>query len=187
MSLEEPIDPLKKKLTRDELLEILKKFSLSQNIIDHSIKVTDKALEIADKIEKNGHKVDKDLILAGSLLHDIGRAKKYGWKHGIEGAFIIRDMNLDAKIALIAERHILAGITKDEARQFGLPEIDNIPETLEEKIVAYADKLTKGSKYLTLDERFEIWKEKYGNTKVLDETHERAKILEKNLLELMNG
>ncbi len=187
MDLEKPVDALNKKLSREELLEILKTHNLSQNIIEHSVKVTDKALEIADKIEKNGYKVDKDLILAGALLHDIGRSKKHGWKHGIEGAFIIRDLNLDDKIALIAERHILAGITKEEAGQFGLPEIDYLPESLEEKIVTYADKITKGSKYLTLDERFEMWKEKYGNTRVLDETHDRARILEKSLLKLMNG
>ncbi|NHI94571.1 MAG: TIGR00295 family protein [Candidatus Lokiarchaeota archaeon] len=178
---------LKKPLEREELLDILKKYDLSPNIIDHSIMVTEKALEIANKIKNNGHKVDLELILAGALLHDIGRSKKHGWKHAVEGGLIIREMQLDERIALIAERHILAGIKKEEASQFGLPEIDYIPETIEEKIVTYADKLTKGSNYISIDERFTIWQQKYGNTKILENAYERAKKLEKELLNLMEN
>ena len=37
-----------------------------------------------------------------------------------------------------------AGIPADEALELGLPEGDYMPETLEEKIVAYADKLIVG-------------------------------------------
>ena len=43
---------MKKKIKREILLEILRKHDLSQNIIEHSEKVTDKALEIAEKISK---------------------------------------------------------------------------------------------------------------------------------------
>ncbi|MHA1783847.1 MAG: TIGR00295 family protein [Candidatus Helarchaeota archaeon] len=175
----------KKSLTKEELLEILRNFNLSSNIIEHSVKVASKALEIAKKIKNNGHEVDIDLILAGAMLHDIGRSRKHGWKHGIEGGLIIRKLGLDERIALIAERHILAGITRKEANQFGLPEVDYLPETVEEKIVTYADKLTKGSNYTSIDDRFIIWQQKYGNTKILDSAYERAKKLEKELLDLM--
>lgn len=41
-------------------------------LLQHSIDVTDLALAIADKEEK----VDKDLIVAGALLHDIGKLKE---------------------------------------------------------------------------------------------------------------
>ena len=184
MNLKINSNEIKKPLKREELLEILRENGLSQNIIDHSIKVTEKALEIAGKIKQN-HEVDLDLILAGAMLHDIGRSRKHGWKHAVEGGLLIRELQLDDRIALIAERHILAGINKEEASQFGLPEIDYIPETIEEKIVAYADKLTKGSNYISIDERFEIWQNKYGNTKILENAYARAKKLEKELLNLM--
>lgn len=187
MNIKIGTNEVKKTFKKEELLEILRENGLSPNIIEHSIKVTEKALEIAAKIKKNGHDVDEDLILAGALLHDIGRSKKHGWKHAVEGGLLIRELNLGEKIALISERHILAGINKEEASQFGLPEIDYIPETIEEKIVTYADKLTKGSNYISIDERFTIWQQKYGNTRILENAYERAKKLEKEIYTLMNG
>jgi len=51
---------------------------------------------------------------------------------------------------MIIERHIGAGILKDEAAGLGLPERDYVPETLEEKIVAHADNLIAGDKRVTV-------------------------------------
>ena len=55
-----------------------------------------------------------------------------------------RELGLSEKLVLIIERHIGAGIPENEARALGLPERSYIPESLEEKIVSYADKLIAG-------------------------------------------
>lgn len=52
----------------------------------------------------------------------------------------------------IIERHIGAGISRDEAAELGLPAGDYIPLTIEEKIIAHADNLVSGSRVRTLDE-----------------------------------
>ena len=60
-------------------------------------------------------------------------------------------MGFDERLALIAERHIGAGITKEEAIELGLPPKDYLPVTLEEKIVAHADNLIFGTERVEID------------------------------------
>ena len=51
----------------------------------------------------------------------------------------------------IIERHIGGGIGSEEAKDLGLPEKDYFPFTLEEKLVAYADKLISGSSVVPIE------------------------------------
>jgi len=62
----------------------------------------------------------------------------------------------------IVERHIGAGIPSEEAKKLGLPTKDYIPETLEEKIVAYADKLVDERRRITFDEALHKLRTKFG-------------------------
>jgi uncharacterized protein len=110
-----------------------------------------KALEIARRVSENGHAVDLDLVGLGAILHDIGRAETHGIEHGIRGAEILRRRGLD-KFAGFAENHIGAGIPAGEAKELGLSERDFVPRTLEEKIVAYADKLVVGAGSVSFEE-----------------------------------
>lgn len=139
-------------------MHILREAGCSPEVIGHSLAVERKALEIARRISENGHAVDLKLVELGALLHDIGRAKTHGIKHGIRGAEILRGKGL-GKFAGFAEDHIGAGIPASEARELGMPERDFVPGTLEEKIVAYADKLVAGAGSIPFEEarkQFEI-------------------------------
>lgn len=128
------------KVNERKAMALLKlKFVSQSNVIEHSIAVSKKAVEIAREIMKNGISVDLELVKIGGLLHDIGRSVTHGIKHGYFGGLILRSFGWE-RLAGIAERHIGAGISKEEARKLGLPNKDFIPQTLEEKIVAYADK-----------------------------------------------
>ncbi|MDO5846422.1 MAG: phosphohydrolase, partial [Methanocorpusculum sp.] len=49
--------------------------------------------------------------------------------------------------------HTGAGLSEDDCVLLGLPPADCVPKTLEEKIVAHADNLAKGSRRVTMDER----------------------------------
>lgn len=110
-------------------IEILKKAGCSERVIEHCVAVCKKAVEIASKIDG----VDLELVRIGALLHDIGRSKTHGVEHGVVGGKIARELGFSDKIVRIIERHVGAGIPKEEAIKLGLPPKDYIPETLEEK------------------------------------------------------
>jgi len=130
----------------------------SPGVIEHCRAVAEYAKKIALAISENakrkGHPVniDIDAVFLGALLHDIGRSKTHGLNHAVTGARIAMDNSLDNKIVKIIERHIGAGIPKEEAIRLGLPEKDYLPVTIEEKIVAHADNLISGNKIGTMDE-----------------------------------
>jgi uncharacterized protein len=132
---------------------ILKEYSKSEEdfeiVMRHSLEVLGKSIEIVGK-KKLYSKVDLDLIVSGALLHDIGtfgfleNKDKEGYiRHGIIGGEILRGLGME-KEARIAERHIGSGLTKEEiiAKDWDIPHEDFLPESLEEKILCYADKFS---------------------------------------------
>ena len=127
---------MKKIPSPDECIAFLTNAGCSPEVIVHCKAVRDVALRIAKKTD-----ADLNLVEAGALLHDIGRSKTHGIRHAVEGAIIARKLGLTDDIINIIERHIGAGLTKNEARKLGLPAKDFIPESLEEKIVCHADNL----------------------------------------------
>ncbi|MCE5214103.1 MAG: TIGR00295 family protein [Methanobacterium sp.] len=139
-------------------LKLLKDLNCSPYIIEHSNAVLNKAQTISDH-----HDVNRELINAGALLHDVGRLKTQGIRHGIEGAKILQEQGFPQQVARIAEVHIGAGITEEEAVILGLPPKDYMPVTLEEKIVAHADNLIHGTREVSLDFVIEKWRNKMGH------------------------
>ena len=132
-------------LTYEEALNLLKKAGCSESVIEHCIAVSKTAVEIAESCLRKGKKLDLNVIKIGALLHDIGRAFTHDVKHGVMGAALARAIGLPTSIIRIIETHIGAGIPAEEAEEIGLPKRDYVPLTMEEKIVCYADKLTKGN------------------------------------------
>lgn len=114
------------------------------SLIFHSSHVTDVAHQIISQFPSD-ITLNTDLILIGAFLHDIGRNKTQGIRHGLESSIIINEnfpkSEFTHQLSILTSRHIGGGIPKNEAKALGLPEIDFIPETLEEKIVCYADKM----------------------------------------------
>jgi len=120
---------------------LLKNAGCSESVVKHCKAVRDVAVKIAEKANAN-----VKLVEAGALLHDIGRSKTHGIRHAIEGVKIGKKLGLSKEILNIIERHIGAGLSKEEAKKLGLPIKDYIPETLEEKIVCHADSLIDNCK-----------------------------------------
>ena len=166
-------------------LNEFKEIGLNTNILNHSIAVSEKAIEIAYKLKENNVTIDIELVEIGALLHDIGRARIHGWKHPIEGGEIIRELGFSEKLARIAETHILGGLSRKDCEILGLPVERHIPETIEEKVVCYADKLTKGTSYVDVEERFNYRIDEYGNTPILKNAKKRVKKIEKEILKLL--
>ncbi|MBX5326478.1 MAG: TIGR00295 family protein [Candidatus Bathyarchaeia archaeon] len=143
-------------------LSLLKKSGCSRIVIQHCKNVSKLAVRIAKILQKKGYIVDLRLVEIGALLHDIGRSKTHSVHHAIAGAEIARSFALPEPIVRIIERHVGAGIPKAEAKMLGWPEKNYMPETLEEKIVTYADKLIEGTKRVDIEETIAKTSEKLG-------------------------
>jgi len=156
----------------EEALELLTKYGVDKNIIEHSKAVCKKALKIAEKIIQ---------------LHDIGRYNENSIRHGVVGGELLRKLGYSSKLARIVERHVLCGISERFAKKFEFPSGKFIPETIEELIICYADKLVAGKRLVDLKTRFRAWIRKYGMNPLLDESIRRTKSVEKKVLELMGN
>jgi uncharacterized protein len=117
--------------------------------LPHVSLVTAKALKIAKRLELSSEQ--QVFIEEAAMLHDIGivKVKRYSLSsdgdlpeicHAPAGREILECEGL-SKHALVAERHIGVGISKEEiiAQQLPLPHRDMLPESIEEKIICWAD------------------------------------------------
>ena len=146
---------------------------LREVLVTHSRQVADRALRIIDahpEWTENGL-VDRAFVEEAAMLHDIGiifcdapkiycrGAHKY-IEHGYLGAELLRAEGYP-KHALVAERHTGTGITIEqvEREELPIPERDYCPQSLEEKIICYADKFYSKSH---LGEEVDINKIKYN-------------------------
>ena len=120
-------------------------------LLVHSRAVADKALAIADRHPELS--LDRQFIEEAAMLHDIGivRCNAPGIQcfgaepyicHGRIGADMLRAEGFP-RHARVCERHTGAGITRSQIieQKLPLPEQDFLPETMEEKVICYADKL----------------------------------------------
>lgn len=137
-------------MREEDCIRLLRRAGCSEGVIAHCRAVRDLALTYA-----SDPAVDRDLVETGALLHDIGRGVTHDLRHAEAGGALCRSFGLDEAIAAIVERHIGAGLTADECSLLGLVPRDCMPRTLEEKIVAHADNLVKGTRVITLEERLQ--------------------------------
>ena len=119
-------------------------------LINHSQSVARKALQIVSS-HPELH-LDAQFVEEAAMLHDLGifRTDAPGIQcfgsepyicHGRLGAEILRKEGYE-RHARVCERHTGAGITCKEiiAQGLPLPHQDFLPETMDEKVICYADK-----------------------------------------------
>ena len=119
-------------------------------LLSHSEKVADKALTAAGRVP--GLEPDLEFIRQAALLHDIGilftatpQLGCYGNHpyvcHGVSGRALLEAEGLK-RHALVCERHVGVGITREDILLQGLPlpVRDMQPVSIEEQIICYADK-----------------------------------------------
>lgn len=147
---------------KENALSLLKFVGCSDDVIKHSLAVSQLSLKIGEKLKANGYEIDLKFLEMASLLHDIGRSKIHGIFHGIEGGKILRKFNFSEKFSRVCENHLGGGISKEEAGGVGLPHRDFIPETIEEKVIAHADNLIFGDNIVPLEKTIEKLKEELG-------------------------
>ena len=161
--------------SREECLKLLKEHGYyKENIpIIHAELVEKVSLQISDMLIRKGVKIDKDIIGAAALIHDIGKDNKENINHTIYGYNICIDEGLDPRICIVVKNHDVEGVIN------GL-------NSWEEKIVSYADKICN-QKILGLEKRFKDWRKRFPefyekHKTFTDESHAKSKLLEKEIL-----
>jgi uncharacterized protein len=135
-------------------IEILKKYYSEsgityQALVAHGDAIARKAERFIQRNHELG--LDEELIIEAAYLHDIGISDTHAPSigcfgdvpyiaHGIIGRERLENEGL-FQHALIAERHIGVGLTREEieASQWPLPLRDMKPETVEEEAVCFLD------------------------------------------------
>ena len=118
-------------------------------LLTHSEMVARKALDVADACRLEA---DRDFIYQAAMLHDVGIflcdapsihcvGKEPYIRHGVLGGSLLRELGYP-EYARVCERHTGSGLTAKEIAEAGmpLPHMDFLPESIEEKLICYADK-----------------------------------------------
>ena len=136
--------------TEEECHELMARHSMLPNIVEHSLQVMRVSLAITDNLKENVS-VNRDLVIAGSLLHDITKTRSLQTKerHDASGASLLRELGYP-DIAEIVEQHVIIHDL-------------NLDGDIEEKeIVYYADKRVMHDTIVTLEERVQDLIQRYG-------------------------
>lgn len=130
----------------------------------HSRAVANFAVPIAKELGLDAH-----FVYEGALLHDIGIVKTNAPSigctgvdpyicHGIHGAEMVIEAGME-QYASVCTNHVGVAITKEEIQSQGLPlpAVDMIPQSDEEILIAYTDKLfSKRPEYLTTPKPIDV-------------------------------
>ncbi len=122
--------------TETDCLRILKDAGCKRRVIVHCCTVRTVAEEMIKKID-----CDRDLVVAGALLHDLGRARDHSILHAMIGAEMAEELGLPKELSDIIRKHTGAGLDQQDIDEMNLPQGDYVPSTVEEKIVAHADNM----------------------------------------------
>ena len=128
-------------------------------LVLHSRQVADLAVRLGQRLIDRGVPVDLEFVEEAAMLHDIGMCRTdapgihcHGTepyiRHGILGRQMLDSIGL-FRHGRVCERHTGAGITADEIISQHLPidpPRDLLPESVEEKLVCYADKFFSKSR-----------------------------------------
>jgi uncharacterized protein len=137
--------------SRQQALNLLAQAGCSGGVIRHCKAVAALATELAKECRETGCDVDVELVELGALLHDIGRSKTHSVHHVVAGVEIAEALNLPKSVVSIIACHVGGGITREEAKRMGWKPRSYIPQTLEEKIVSYADLLIERSRRVPIE------------------------------------
>jgi len=119
---------------RDLMVE---KFALPAPVIEHCRNVAKVGVFLAEKLNENGCRLDVALIESAALLHDVAKGQP---DHAAKGAEILAEMGFD-DIARLVAVHMNIVIGEGDA-------------VSPAEILYLADKLVRGDRCVTLEERF---------------------------------
>lgn len=149
--------------SRERCREIMAWKKLPPALEEHCLAVAQKALELAEAYNRAGGDLDRNLVEAGALLHDLEKMTP----HHAEAAYHVLCQLGFARIADVVRYH------------------EHLPEELQgeinEMVIVYlADKLVLGSRPCTLQERYDHRRAEFsGNPMALEAIDEKQKAAER--------
>lgn len=123
----------------------------THTLLSHVQNVAAIAYQLGLWLEQAGLVVNPLLAHRGGLTHDLSKLQEQSEKNHAVLAAEFLESKKQFKLAEIARRHLIGDLTSDKTR----------PQTWEEKIVNYADKLSEGNTIVSIDERLEALQSRY--------------------------
>lgn len=123
----------------------------THTLFSHVQNVAAIAYQLGLWLEKSGMDVNPLLAHRGGLTHDLSKLQEQSDKNHAVLAAEFLESKKQFKLAEIARCHLIGDLVSDKTR----------PQTWEEKIVNYADKLSEGNTIVSIDERLEALQHRY--------------------------
>lgn len=157
--------------SKTDCYRIICRSGMLDNIFIHSLQVSRVARFLADAMIRSEMVINRDIVEAAALLHDITKTKSLstGEAHDLTGACLLDSMGY-GEIANIVRQHVRLDIKPSP------------PFVMEGKIVHYADKRVLHDRVVTLKERHRDILARYGTDPYrrtcINENFSATKILE---------
>ncbi|MCX8116333.1 MAG: HDIG domain-containing protein [Desulfobacterota bacterium] len=137
--------------TREDCLRLMVERGMLGNIFDHSLVVARVALFLSVRLNRKGQRLDLSLVEAAALLHDLTKTECLRTKedHALTGSRVLKEMGYH-RLGEVVAAHIHLSKPMDPYR------------VSEEEVVNYADKRVRHDQIVSLEERFEDLKGRYG-------------------------
>ena len=160
--------------SKDECLHLLYSVNMPDHIQSHSLLVCRVAVVLTDGLVASGVDVDRGLVRASALLHDITKPRSFktGENHAQTGGLYMADMGWP-EVGEIVRQHVT------------LDHYFAADEPNEAEVVNYADKRVLHDKVVPLDERMTYILHRYAKTEkhqaLLKTLWDQTRLLEKRL------
>ena len=159
---------------QNECLRMLCTMEMPDHILDHSRLVCQIALVLADGLIAAGIPINRDLVMASALLHDITKPRSFetGENHAQTGGEYLTALGFP-EVGEIVRQHVILD------RYFA----ETAPS--EAEIVNYADKRVLHDQVVPLDDRMAYILQRYAKTiqrqVLLQELWDQTRLLEQRL------
>ena len=164
--------------TREDCLRLMFRYGMLEHIMDHSIEVARVALVLSSELNRKGEKIDLALVEAAALLHDLTKTECLRTKadHALTGSRLLREIGYE-RVGQVIGEHIRISNKTDSFR------------ISEEEVVNYADKRVRHDRIVSLEERFEDLKRRYGKgqraLELLEELREVTLKIERRIFSVL--
>ena len=138
-----------------ECLQLLDIMDMPEHIQDHSVQVCRVALLIADGLIAAGIPINRDLVLAAALLHDITKPRSFktGENHAKTGCEYLSNLGFPEVGEIVRQHVMLDHYTETESA-----------DPSEAEIINYADKRVLHDQVVPLNDRMTYILKRYAKT-----------------------
>jgi uncharacterized protein len=158
----------------EECFFLLRRHGVPENVVEHSRRVHQVAATLCRELNRRGESLNLEVVEAASLLHDIAKVASFQTRenHSLAGARVLRELGFP-EVAEVVRQHVVLDAGSDHGR------------ITEASLVHYADKRVKHKEIVSLEERFQDLRERYGKSPEarswLDDLERQSLLLEERI------